>query len=367
MKKIAILASGSGTNAENIVRLFHEGNKIRVVTVLANRKSAGVHARMQALNVPTVYLPNDVWDNDPQKVVDILQQNEIDLVVLAGFMRKIDAAIIKAYPGRIINIHPSLLPAHGGKGMWGHHVHEAVIAAGDKQSGVTVHYVTDEIDGGEIIMQQAIDIVEGETAESLEAKIHPVEYDLYPRAIVAALKRLDEVAAAAPTSIVDLEEESAFGSYAMPVEEVVKPQTTPSPEEEWASELNLKYAPPAQQTPPPMPQVDGSQQSSTTIPSVYPQMQNPPQEQKPQEPMPPTNLVWAIVMTLCCCVVPGIVAVFFSAQVSSRYHNGDIEGAKKASKQSEIWIIVSFVLGVLSNTLQLPILLAKELFLSAIL
>lgn len=363
MKKIAILASGSGTNAENIVRLFHEGNKIRVVTVLANRKSAGVHARMQALNVPTIYLPNDVWDNDPQKVVDILQQNEIDLVVLAGFMRKIDSVIIKAYPGKIINIHPSLLPAHGGKGMWGHHVHEAVIAAGDKQSGVTVHYVTDEIDGGEIIMQQAIDIVEGETAESLEAKVHPVEYDLYPRAIVAALKRLDEVAAAtAPTSIVDLEEESAFGSYAMPIEEVdAQPKQTP--EEEWASELNLKYAPPTQQTPPPAEYVESTQQAQVATPPSFAQMQS----QAPvQEPMPPTNLVWAIVMTLCCCMVPGIIAVFLSAQVSSRYHSGDIEGAKKASKQTEIWIIVSFVLGLLSNTLQLPIFIAKELFLNAI-
>ena len=203
MKKIAILASGSGTNAENIVRLFHEGNKIRVVHVLANRQKAGVHERMQKLGVPTEYVPNSVWENEAYKVVDILQSKEVDLVVLAGFMRKIDSAIINAYKGRIINIHPSLLPAHGGKGMWGHHVHEAVIAAGDKQSGVTVHYVTDEIDGGEIIMQQAIDLVEGETAESLEAKIHPVEYDLYPRAIVAALKRLD-TPASNPTSIVDL-------------------------------------------------------------------------------------------------------------------------------------------------------------------
>lgn len=365
MKKIAILASGSGTNAENIVRLFHEGNKIRVVTVLANRKNAGVHERMQALNVPTIYLPNSVWDSEPQKVVDILQQNEVDLVVLAGFMRKIDSVIIKAYPGRIINIHPSLLPAHGGKGMWGHHVHEAVIAAGDKQSGVTVHYVTDEIDGGEIIMQQAIDLVEGETAESLEAKVHPVEYDLYPRAIVATLKRLDDQTPSAPTSMVDLEEESAFGSYAMPIEDVVKPQTQPSADEEWASELNLKYAPPAQSTPPPINPISDGRQSPVTPPPYqqFSQQYNP---ASLQEPMPSTNLVWAIVMTLCCCMVPGIIAIFFSAQVSSRYHNGDIEGAKKASKQSEIWIIISFVLGVLSNTLQLPILLAKELFLNAI-
>lgn len=360
MKKIAILASGSGTNAENIVRLFHEGNKIRVVHVLANRQKAGVHERMQKLGVPTEYIPNSVWENEAYKVVDILQSKEVDLVVLAGFMRKIDSEIINAYKGRIINIHPSLLPAHGGKGMWGHHVHEAVIAAGDKQSGVTVHYVTDEIDGGEIIMQQAIDLEEGETAESLEAKIHPVEYDLYPRAIVAALKRLD-TPASNPTSIVDLEEESAFGSYAMPVEEI-KPEKSAdqTPEEEWAKELSMKYEPQNE----PMPaqvQTINAQQTATPPPVTT----QPQRVETSQEPMPSTNLVWAVIMTLCCNTIAGIIAIIFSAQVSSKYHAGDIEGAKRASRMSEIWIIVSFIVGMLANTLQFPLMLSKELLFSA--
>lgn len=360
MKKIAILASGSGTNAENIVRLFHEGNKIRVVHVLANRQKAGVHERMQKLGVPTEYIPNSVWENEAYKVVDILQSKEVDLVVLAGFMRKIDSEIINAYKGRIINIHPSLLPAHGGKGMWGHHVHEAVIAAGDKQSGVTVHYVTDEIDGGEIIMQQAIDLEEGETAESLEAKIHPVEYDLYPRAIVAALKRLD-TPTSNPTSIVDLEEESAFGSYAMPVEEI-KPEKSAdqTPEEEWAKELNMKYEP---QNEPMTAQVQTiNTQQTATPPPVTAQPQR---VETSQEPMPSTNLVWAVIMTLCCNTIAGIIAIIFSAQVSSKYHAGDIEGAKRASRMSEIWIIVSFIVGMLANTLQFPLMLSKELLFSA--
>lgn len=360
MKKIAILASGSGTNAENIVRLFHEGNKIRVVHVLANRQKAGVHERMQKLGVPTEYIPNSVWENEAYKVVDILQSKEVDLVVLAGFMRKIDSEIINAYKGRIINIHPSLLPAHGGKGMWGHHVHEAVIDAGDKQSGVTVHYVTDEIDGGEIIMQQAIDLEEGETAESLEAKIHPVEYDLYPRAIVAALKRLD-TPASNPTSIVDLEEESAFGSYAMPVEEI-KPEKSAdqTPEEEWAKELNMKYEP---QNEPMTAQVQTiNTQQTATPPPVTAQPQR---VETSQEPMPSTNLVWAVIMTLCCNTIAGIIAIIFSAQVSSKYHAGDIEGAKRASRMSEIWIIVSFIVGMLANTLQFPLMLSKELLFSA--
>ena len=360
MKKIAILASGSGTNAENIVRLFHEGNKIRVVHVLANRQKAGVHERMQKLGVPTEYIPNSVWENEAYKVVDILQSKEVDLVVLAGFMRKIDSEIINAYKGRIINIHPSLLPAHGGKGMWGHHVHEAVIAAGDKQSGVTVHYVTDEIDGGEIIMQQAIDLEEGETAESLEAKILPVEYDLYPRAIVAALKRLD-TPTSNPTSIVDLEEESAFGSYAMPVEEI-KPEKSAdqTPEEEWAKELNMKYEPQNE----PMPaqvQTINTQQTATPPPVTA----QPQRVETSQEPMPSTNLVWAVIMTLCCNTIAGIIAIIFSAQVSSKYHAGDIEGAKRASRMSEIWIIVSFIVGMLANTLQFPLMLSKELLFSA--
>lgn len=361
MKKIAILASGSGTNAENIVRLFHEGNQIRVTIVLANREKAGVHARMQALGVPTQYIPNNVWEEDPQQIIDILQRNETDLVVLAGFMRKINPMIIRAYSGRIINIHPSLLPAYGGKGMWGHHVHEAVVAAGEKQSGVTVHYVTDEIDGGEIIMQQAIELEDGETPESLEAKIHPVEYDLYPRAIVAALKRLDT-----PPVYIS-EEESAFGTYAEPLQEDLKSEDekTKNPDEEWSETLGIHYEP----------------QSRTETPQIAPPSQQP-QFQQPQpqfqsyrqnhnfntpgEPMPPTYLVWSVVMTICCCLIPGVLAIIFSSQVSSKYHSGDIEGAKRASRMAEICIIVSFVLGLLWNTLQVPLLFAKELLLSAL-
>ena len=119
MKKIAIFASGSGTNAENIVRIFHEGNRIRVALVIANREKAGVHKRMADLGVPSMTIPNAVWDNNPEQIVDVLNQHEIDLVVLAGFMHKVDSAIITAYKDRIINIHPSLLPAYGGVGMYG--------------------------------------------------------------------------------------------------------------------------------------------------------------------------------------------------------------------------------------------------------
>ena len=179
MTNIAIFASGGGTNAENIARTFAGGNRVRVAVAITNNRDAGVIKRMEAFHIPVLYFPNAVWSKEPQKIVEALKPYSIDLVALAGFMRRVAPEILEAYPGRVINIHPSLLPRHGGKGMYGHHVHEAVIADGDKESGVTVHYVTDEIDGGSIILQKSFPLAEGETAETLEAKIHPVEYEIF--------------------------------------------------------------------------------------------------------------------------------------------------------------------------------------------
>lgn len=346
MKKIAILASGSGTNAENIVKIFHEGNKIRVALVIANRAKAGVHQRMANLGVPTTTIQNNVWDNDPQQIVALLKENEIDLVVLAGFMHRVDSVIIEAFKNRIINIHPSLLPAYGGVGMYGHHVHEAVIANGEKQSGVTVHYVTEEIDGGEILMQQVIDLEEGETAESLEAKVHPVEYDLYPRAIVAAISRIEA------------EEQSVADTKPTP-ENTIKEelQTPPSIDEQWANVLGITYDKQVaekesnQQVPPPLnkpqqlpPPIIEQQTISTSM---------------PQEPMPPTYLVFAVLATILCCTPLGIVALIYSSRVSSKYYMGDIDGAKQASKIAQRWIIASFVVGLLWVTLYVPIMIIK--------
>lgn len=348
MKNIAIFASGSGTNAENIANLFHQGNKIRVAVVLSNKKNAGVHARMEALGVPTVYLPNSVWDNEPETILNTLKPYNIDLIVLAGFMRTIRPSIIDAYNGRMINIHPSLLPAYGGKGMFGHHVHEAVIAAGEKQSGVTVHYVTPEIDGGDILMQQAVDILPSDTAESLEAKIHPVEYSLYPRAIVAALGRLDK-------------KESASEETQTPPKSV---------DTAWAEVLHLKYSEQeaaearnrvSQQqnslksTPPPPANPHVS--AIPAAPPVTPQ----PYTHLPQEELPKSHLVMAIIITIVCCTVPGIVAIVYSSSVNTRIAAGDIPGAIKASKRAEGWIIASFVLGLLSATLYLPITILQSL------
>ncbi len=338
MKKIAILASGSGTNAENIVRFFNEGNKIRVEVVLTNRQNAGVIDRMSALGIDTEYIPNRVWDEAPERIVELLQFRGIDLVVLAGFMHYVSPVILNAFPGRVINIHPSLLPNYGGKGMWGHHVHYAVVNAGETESGVTVHYVTEEFDAGEILMQERIPVLPDDTPETLESRIHKVEYDLYPRAIVAALRRL------APQE---------------PTDPSINPQPPAIPksvEEEWAETLKMKYDPEKASVPPPIPHTTPKSHLGAVAPGVVAaQTVSIKFNSENQEPMPPTYLLLSVLVTLCCCFLPGIAAIVFSTMVSSRYHSGDIEGARRASRQAEIWIIVSFVLGVISASLYVPL------------
>ncbi len=362
MKKLAILASGSGTNAENIARLFHQGNRIRVSVVLCNRKQAGVYERMQALGVPVVYMPNSSWDSDPDRVIETLRSYAPDLVVLAGFMRAVRPEIIEAFSGRIVNIHPSLLPAYGGKGMYGHHVHEAVIAAGEKKSGVTVHYVTEEIDGGEIVMQQEVEITPEDTPATLEAKIHPVEYDLYPRAIV---KALDELEGSVPP----------FGRQ----EEVLKPEALSaplqqekreaaassdssacqSPDEAWAKALYINNYSDAKaeqarirveegHMPPPSP---GSKIPSPQISGLHPAVA----DAVSKGVDIPKSYMWvSVVMAVLFSTIPGLVAIVYSASVSSRLSCGDIAGAGRASRNAQIWIIISFVLGVLAATLWVP-------------
>ena len=191
MHNIAILASGSGSNAENIARHFNRpGSPVHVAIVLSNRATAAVHERMLALGVETATFANDVWDNNPQTIIDELRRRDIDMVVLAGFLRKIHTDLVHAYRGRMLNIHPSLLPAYGGKGMYGRRIHEAVLAAGEIQTGVTVHLVSEEMDEGQIILQEPLAINPGETVDTLESRIHDLEFDLYPRAITTILQSL---------------------------------------------------------------------------------------------------------------------------------------------------------------------------------
>lgn len=190
MKNIAIFASGSGSNAEAIARYFQDSDCITMKHVLTNRLTAGVHRRMAEIGVPTTNFTKEEW-NEATPITDFLQKEKIDFIVLAGFLAKIEPSIVKAFEGKMINIHPSLLPKFGGKGMWGHYVHEAVIAAGEKQSGITIHYIDEVFDNGEIIFQATCDVLPDDTPETLAERIHSLEHLHYPRVIEELLSNQD--------------------------------------------------------------------------------------------------------------------------------------------------------------------------------
>lgn len=189
MKHIAILASGSGTNAENMARYFSHSVDIRVSLVLTNNPRAGVIDRAEALGLPLYRFTREDL-NDNQRVLQILKQHETDLVVLAGFLWLLPLSMIQAYPQRIVNIHPALLPAYGGKGMYGHHVHRAVIQNREPRSGITIHLVDEVYDHGAIIFQATCRVLSEDTPDSLAARIHELEYAHYPRVIEDYLKTI---------------------------------------------------------------------------------------------------------------------------------------------------------------------------------
>ena len=182
MKNIAIFASGSGTNAENIARYFSNSETIKVAVVLSNNKNAGVHARMEKFNIPSVSFTREEFI-EGTAVLAKLAEYGTDLIVLAGFMNKISDILLKAYPNKIINIHPALLPKHGGKGMYGMHVHEAVVASGEKESGITIHYINENYDEGAVIFQAACPVLSTDTPEEVANKVHALEYAHYPHVI----------------------------------------------------------------------------------------------------------------------------------------------------------------------------------------
>ena len=187
MKNVAIFASGSGTNAENIARYFSKSETVKVAVVLSNNKNVGVHARVNNLGIASFVFSRDEFvEGTP--ILAKLAEYQIDLIVLAGFMNKISDALLTAYPGKIINIHPALLPKHGGKGMYGMHVHEAVVAAGEKESGITIHYINENYDEGDIIFQAKCEVLPADTPEEVATKVHALEYAHYPHVIDDLLK-----------------------------------------------------------------------------------------------------------------------------------------------------------------------------------
>lgn len=188
MKNIAIFASGSGTNAENIVRYFSKSESFKVAVVLSNNQNVGVHARVNSLGVPSFVFSREELAAGTA-VLAKLTEFHTDLIVLAGFMNKISDPVLHAYPGKIINIHPALLPKFGGKGMYGMHVHEAVVAAGEKETGITIHYINEQYDEGAIIFQATCPVLPEDTPEEVAVKVHALEYAYYPHVIKELLEK----------------------------------------------------------------------------------------------------------------------------------------------------------------------------------
>lgn len=181
MKKIVVFASGSGTNAENIIKYFSNTSKAKVVSVLTNNPSAKVIERASKFNIATdIFSKNELNEGFVLQKIDLLQP---DLIVLAGFLLKVPQNLIDAYPNKIINIHPALLPKFGGKGMYGMHIHQAVVANKEKETGITIHYVNENYDEGAIIFQKSVAVLETDTAEIVAEKIHELEQNYFPQVI----------------------------------------------------------------------------------------------------------------------------------------------------------------------------------------
>ncbi len=186
-KNIVLFASGNGTNAENIIRYFRGNKTVNILEVLTNNSRAGVVERAKKLDI-TVRLFNRKDFSPPDDLMHHLREIDTDLIVLAGFLWTIPTELIRQFPEKIINLHPALLPEFGGKGMYGMHVHEAVLAAGKKRSGITIHYVNENFDEGRIIFQAETEVLITDTPESLAKKIHTLEYRFFPEIIETVLK-----------------------------------------------------------------------------------------------------------------------------------------------------------------------------------
>ena len=187
MKKIVVFASGSGTNAENIIQYFSKNGVGSVAAVFTNKANAGVIERAKKYNVPVeIFSKEDLIEG---KVLQKLNDIAVDWIVLAGFLLKFPENIVKVYPNRIINIHPALLPKYGGKGMYGMHIHKAIVDNKELETGITIHYVNENYDEGAIIFQENVVLSGKETAEDVAAKIHLLEQEHFPKVILSLLEK----------------------------------------------------------------------------------------------------------------------------------------------------------------------------------
>jgi len=186
MKKIIVFASGSGTNAENIIKYFAKTEIAKVVSVFTNNASAKVIERAKNHQIPVeIFSKNELLERN---VLQKIQEIDPDLIVLAGFLLKFPENIIEKYPNKIINIHPALLPNYGGKGMYGMHIHRAIVNNKEKETGISIHYVNENYDEGGIIFQKNVALTDEDTPETVAEKIHELEQKYFPEIIQAVLE-----------------------------------------------------------------------------------------------------------------------------------------------------------------------------------
>ncbi|WP_306742081.1 phosphoribosylglycinamide formyltransferase [Marinifilum sp. D714] len=182
MKKIALFASGSGTNVENIALYFKNNSNVEIACVLTNNPNAFVLNRAEKLKLPSFVFSRSDF-KETSKVVDYLKEKQVDLIVLAGFLWLIPTNVLQEFSGRIINIHPALLPKYGGKGMYGMNVHKSVVENQETESGITIHMVSEKYDEGEIVFQAKCSVEPNDTAEDVANKVHKLEYEHFPKII----------------------------------------------------------------------------------------------------------------------------------------------------------------------------------------
>ena len=190
-KNIAIFASGSGTNAENIIRHFQGNKDVNVALVVSNKPDAYVLVRAANLHVPSLTLTREEFARG-EELARLMKERGIDFIVLAGFLLRVPEALIEAYPGRIVNIHPALLPKYGGKGMYGDRVRRAVVEAGERESGITIHLIDEQYDRGTTVFQAKCPVLPGDTPDDVARKVHALEYAHYPEVIGQLLADLDK-------------------------------------------------------------------------------------------------------------------------------------------------------------------------------
>jgi phosphoribosylglycinamide formyltransferase 1 len=189
LKNLAIFASGTGSNAQKIIDHFRSSRDARVCLILSNKPDAGVLKIASSENIPALVINKDEFFRGNAYIHE-LKEKKTDLIILAGFLWKIPISMIQAFPDRIINIHPALLPKYGGRGMFGHHVHDAVIAAGEKETGMTIHFVDELFDHGRNIFQVSVPVEPGDNAQDIARKVQVLEHKYYPEVIDAILHKL---------------------------------------------------------------------------------------------------------------------------------------------------------------------------------